>query len=151
MQKFDLKSEIASKSDLITHRGIISKITNGIITVSILENIHCDACSAKAACGAAESGVKEINIDDNAQNFELHETVEIVIKKDLGLKAVFWAYVLPFFLMIATLIIASNFFQEWLAGLFSLLILIPYYLMLYIFRNSYKNVYYFSIFKIPFE
>lgn len=146
----DLNSKISSKQDVIKHLGKVSNISDGVITVSILGNTYCDACNAKTACGTSDSGIKEINIDDNSQTFELYETVAIVIKKDLGLKAVFWAYVLPFLMMMATLIVVSNFFKEWIAGLVSLLILIPYYSMLYIFKNAFKKVYNFSIFKVPF-
>ncbi|MDP2087846.1 MAG: SoxR reducing system RseC family protein [Flavobacteriaceae bacterium] len=147
MQKFDLNSEIKSNRNLIKHRGIISKITNGVVTVSLLGNVHCEACNAKSSCGISESDVKEIEVYDASQLYELNETVELVLQKDLGLKAVFWAYLVPFIVMISTLIITSIFFKEWIAGLVSLLILIPYYLILHILKNSFKKVYNFSILK----
>ena len=69
-------------------------------------------------------------------------------EKALGLKAVFWAYVFPFILMFSTLIIASNFLKEWLAGLISLLIIVPYYIVLYFLKNALKSAFQVSILKI---
>ncbi|MDO9260631.1 MAG: SoxR reducing system RseC family protein [Flavobacteriaceae bacterium] len=147
MQKFDLNNEITSNDNLIRHRGIISKITNDVVTVSLLGNVHCEGCNAKAACGIVESDIKEINIDVNSQFYELNEIVELVLQKHLGLKAVFWAYLFPFILLFLCLLITTAFLNEWLAGILSFSILIPYYFLLYLFRNLFKKTFAISILK----
>ena len=80
--------------------------------------------------------------------FKINERVDVILKKALGLKAVFWAYVFPFILMFSTLIIASGFLKEWLAGLISLVILVPYYLILYLLKKTLKSAFKTSILKI---
>jgi len=138
----------------MNHSGVISKITNSTITVSLEGNINCDSCKAKAACGISESNSKEIEITNPSiehkrtfQSFQLNDGVEVVIRTELGLKAVFWAYVFPFILMLTVLLITSTLFKEWVAGLLSIAILIPYYFMLYVLKNSFKKMFRLTVFK----
>ena len=110
--------------------------------------MHCEACNAKSACGVSDSDTKEIEIETPAQKLELNENVEVFLKKDLGLKAVFWAYVFPFILLFAVLLIASTLYPEWLAGLLAIGVLIPYYLLLYVLKNSFKSAFKVSVSKL---
>lgn len=128
------------------HSGIVSKIEDGSIVVSLDKNAHCESCHAKGACGVSDSVCKQIMVDSK-ETFELNEPVEIVLKKSLGHKAVFWAYIFPFILMLLTLLTASIFFAEWIAGLLSLLILIPYYIWLHALNNYFKETFKISILK----
>ena len=131
----------------IKHEGYISKISENAITVSLKGNINCEGCKAKAACGVSESNDKEIEVFETNQTFNLNESVQIILEKGLGLKAVFFAYVLPFILLIITLFVASNFLKEWVAGLLSLSMLIPYYLLLYFTKDSFQKMFKISILK----
>ena len=131
----------------IKHAGFISKISYGVLTVSLKGNINCEGCKAKAACGISESNNKELEIFEIDQVFNLNECVQVVLEKGLGLKAVFFAYVLPFILLIFTLFITSNFLKEWLAGLVSLSILIPYYMLLYLTKDYFQKAFKISILK----
>lgn len=136
------------------HSGVISKISNSAITVSLEGNINCESCNAKAACGISESNSKEIEIKSppseragTFESFKLNESVDVVMQTELGLKAVFWAYVFPFILMIVVLVVSSNLFKEWIAGLLSLFVLIPYYFMLFVLKNSFRKAFKVSILK----
>ena len=133
--------------DIFVHAGYISKINNTSVIVTLEQNIHCESCHAKGTCGVSESSTKEVEVPNSGRFFKINERVDVILKKALGLKAVFWAYVFPFLLMFFTLIIASNFLKEWLAGLVSLIILVPYYLMLYFFKNTLKKSFKISILK----
>lgn len=133
--------------DTFVHAGIISKINSDSVIVTLEQNIHCESCHAKGSCGVSESSAKEIEVPNSSDVFKINEHVNVILKKALGLKAVFWAYVFPFILMFSTLIIASNFLKEWLAGLLSLFILIPYYLMLYSLKTRLKSSFKMSILK----
>lgn len=135
--------------DHVKHEGIVSRITDNSITVSLKGNLHCEACNAKSACGVSDSGSKEIEIKTPKQSLELHENVEVFLKKELGLKAVFWAYVFPFILLFAVLLIASAVYAEWIAGLVAIGVLIPYYGLLYVLKNSFKNTFKVSVAKLP--
>lgn len=135
------------KNDTFVHSGFVSKISGQTITVNLEQNIHCESCRAKSSCGISESNTKEVEILNYKDSFKISEEVNVVLKKTLGLKAVFWAYIFPFILMFFTLIIASGFLEDLLAGLLSLFILIPYYLMLYFQKDKFKKVFQISILK----
>jgi sigma-E factor negative regulatory protein RseC len=140
VQKFD--------ENFIKHEGIISKVSSNSITVSLKGNLHCEACNAKSACGVSDSDSKEIEILTPAESLKVDESVQVFLKKGLGLKAVFWAYVFPFILLFAVLLIASALYQEWLAGLLAIGVLIPYYLLLYVLKNSFKSAFKVSVSKL---
>ena len=148
MEKSNINSNDTADDTIVKHEGVVSKITNDVVTISLKGNINCEACNAKAACGVSESNSKEIEISNSSQTLKLNENVEVLLKKNLGLKAVFWAYLFPFILMLTVLLIASTLFQEWIAGLLSIAILIPYYLMLYVLRNTFKKAFKLSILKM---
>ncbi len=131
----------------VKHFGRISKITKKTVTVSLEGHVNCTSCKAKSACGASESNSKKIEVFIDNNSYILNEPVDVLLQKQLGLKAVFWAYVFPFLLMFLVLISASIFFEEWLAGLLALFILIPYYLGLYTFNNSLQKVFKVSLLK----
>ncbi|MFD0762771.1 SoxR reducing system RseC family protein [Lutibacter aestuarii] len=147
MEKLDLNSYKNQGQNTINHEGIISKISNGVLTVSLKGNINCEACNAKAACGVSESNSKEIEIETNNSSFQLNEQVEVILAKQLGLKAVFWAYVFPFVLVLVVLFVSSNFLKEWQAGLIALFVLAPYYFTLYVLKNLFKKTFKVSILK----
>jgi sigma-E factor negative regulatory protein RseC len=109
--------------------------------------MNCEACNAKAACGVSESNSKEIKIVNTNRSFQLNEGVNIIMQNELGLKAVFWAYIFPFILVFTVLIVSSNFLKEWIAGLAALFVLIPYYLMLHFFNDSFERIFKVSILK----
>lgn len=140
-------NSLRQKNDTFVHSGFVSKISGQTITVNLEQNIHCESCRAKSSCGISESNTKEVEIINAEDSFKINERVDVILKKTLGLKAVFWAYLFPFTLMFFTLIIASNFLKEWLAGLLSLFILIPYYLMLYFLKASIKGAFKISVLK----
>ncbi|WP_372754305.1 SoxR reducing system RseC family protein [Mariniflexile sp.] len=141
-----MSTQLSNKNAFI-HSGIVSKISDDSVFVSIKQSVHCESCRAKASCGISESNTKEVEILNSCESLKLNESVQLVLKKSLGLKAVFWAYVFPFILMFSTLIIASAFFKEWVAGILSLFVLLPYYLMLYFFKNTFKSAFNISILK----
>ncbi|MBT8302437.1 MAG: SoxR reducing system RseC family protein [Maribacter sp.] len=132
---------------MVRHDGVISKISNNIVTVALKGNINCDACNAKAICGASESNAKEIEVQHVSQPLGLNENVTVLLKKSLALRAVFLAYVFPFIVLLGTLLIASYYYEEWIAGLLALAVLIPYFAILYALRNSFKKEFKVSILK----
>ena len=131
----------------VKHDGVVSKISNHSITVALKGSVHCEACNAKAVCGASESNSIEIEVEDVSQALRLNESVEVILKKNVGLKAVFWAYVFPFILLMTTLLVSLVYYKEWVAGLLAFAILIPYYGMLYVLRNTFKKEFQISLIK----
>jgi len=147
MEQLDLESYKKGDIKEITHQGVVSKISLNKITVALKGNVNCEGCKAQSACGVSDSNDKEIEIVNLSQSFQLNETVDVILKRELGLKAVFWAYVFPFILMFVVLIVISFFVKEWIAGLVSIFVLIPYYLMLYLSKDRFQKAFQVSILK----
>jgi sigma-E factor negative regulatory protein RseC len=132
----------------IDHVGTISDIKDEKITVSILNVSACAGCHAKSACSMSDMKEKEIDIIDYSSSFKLGEEVKVVYQESLGWLALLLAYVLPFVLVLITLFIATAFTNELISGLMALAILLPYYSLLYFFKDRLKKTFSFTIHKI---
>ena len=132
---------------MIEHEGIIEKISGDQITVRIVQKSACSACHAKGACMAADSKEKLVNISDSSGQFYEKEKVIIEGKESMGYSVVLWAFVIPLIILILTLILSLNYFKlsETEAALSSIIALVPYYLILYLFRNKMANTFKFNI------
>lgn len=135
---------------MIQHEGIIQKIEGNHITVRISQLAACSDCHAKSACLAAESKEKIVDIFDSSGQFTLNEQVYLEGKTAVGYKAVLWAFVIPLLLLIGTLLttVAIWSFNEIHAALSALLVLIPYYSVLHLFRNKMAEKFTFKLRKL---
>lgn len=133
--------------NILVHSGVISEIKQDSIVVTLEPNLHCESCHAKGSCGASGSDTKYVEVYNLEEPYSLNDKVKVNLRKITGLKAVLWAYIVPFSLMFFTLIIASVFFKEWIAGLLSLFILLPYYCTLYLLKNKLKTSFRITILK----
>ena len=132
----------------IDHVGTISNIKDEKITVKILNVSACAGCHAKSACTMSDMQEKDIDIIDYSGKFKLGEQVNVAAKESLGWLALILAYVIPFVLVLIVLFIASLFTSELISGLLSLAILLPYYYLLYTFKDQLKKTFTFTIHKI---
>lgn len=146
MEKLDLSAYKNEGRKVISHEGVVARVSDDKVTVALIGNVHCEACNAKGACGVSEGNTKEIEVENDG-SYVVNEPVNVELQKELGLKAVFWAYVFPFILVLTVLIVATNFVKEWMAGLLALAILIPYYFMLFVLQNMFKKAFSVSIIK----
>ena len=121
----------------ISHRGKIMAITPELTTVEIISTSACAECHAKGMCGMSESKVKEISVPtDPYSSHEVGDEVDVVLKKSMGLKAVWISYVIPLFiLMILILSLSSVTGNEAFVGLGSIAGVALYYLIIYFFRD----------------
>jgi sigma-E factor negative regulatory protein RseC len=135
------------KEGKISHSGRINEITRDKISVTIVSESACAACHAKGFCGVADSKEKVIEMKNTGTTeYKVGDCVNIEMQKSMGLKAVFYGYILPFIILMATLLGTLNATNnEGLAGLFSLLVLVPYYFALYMLREKLKAKFEFKI------
>ena len=131
----------------ITHPGIVDHVTEDSVFVMVLAKSACSACHAKGMCIIAEMEEKLVEVKkDHNRDFSKGEGVTVSMNKSLGGKAVLLGYIVPFFLLIGVLtgvlFLTGN---EGAAGLSAILILIPYYWLLYKYRDKLKQTFSFSI------
>lgn len=131
----------------ISHEGIITAIHNNRMEVSLIGNIHCESCNAKNACGVSDTRSKTVEVYRDRDSFSVNEKVIVAMREGLGLKAVLWAYIVPFILLMTTLVFALSFFNEGLAGILAISILVPYYSVLYFSKNVFRKAFSISVFK----
>lgn len=133
--------------DSIRHNGIVKKIDDAFFYVSIVSQSACASCHAKGACNVTDLNEEIVEIPrKSSMDQKVGDRVQVVMKKSLGTRAVLLGYIYPFLLVLVTLIIVSSITgNEGVAGLFSLGILLPYYLVLYWKRNRLKRTFTFSL------
>lgn len=131
---------------VIKHAGIVSRITDNEIEATIAVSTACDGCHAGSSCGMAGNTSRIITISHSDKDVKMGDQVNIVGSRSAGISAVIFAYILPFIAVMLTLILSLSFgTPELRAGLYSILILPPYYLVLYFFREKFEKKYTFRI------
>ncbi len=136
-------------SEMIEHKGIIREIGPQGMRISILAESACGSCQAKGICGMSESGEREVELKQWEGLYHEGEEVNIVFREALGMKALFYGYVLPFILVVGSLAaLTAADLGELQAGLLSLGMLVPYYLVLYLFRHSLEKTFHLTVEKL---
>ncbi len=137
-------------SENISHNGRIERIENGKIFVRITQRSACSLCHAKGMCSAADSKEKIIEVSDTDPNrFQVGEEVTLCGESSLALQAVLLAFVLPMAVVIMAVAAGSSLeWSEEATGLMGLLLLVPYYGILYFFRERLKRKFIFTLKKL---
>jgi positive regulator of sigma E activity len=136
---------------VVEHSGIVTRVEDGKVQVSLLNVSACASCHAKGICAVSEAEQKVIDINNFANisgQYQIGESVNISFQQSAGFKALFLGYIFPFLLLFITLIItwiiSSN---EALSGLLALGMLLPYYLLLKLFNTQLNKTFSFTISK----
>jgi sigma-E factor negative regulatory protein RseC len=130
----------------IEHKAIVEEIGSCSVSLRFIAHSACGACSARGVCSLGESTEKTIRIPLPHYALEKGEEVLVLLTRRLGFAAVIYAYVVPFALVLLTLMILSSVgLNELMSGLLALSALIPYFLLLYLFRKRLEKKYSFSI------
>lgn len=131
---------------MIEHEGIIDRIEGDVAHVKIDSVSSCASCHAKGACSAADQEEKYLDVPLQGAEYSLGEVVQVQVAKHLGFRAVALGYFYPFLLLMAVLIaftVAGT--PELRAGTFALISVVPYYLLLFLFRKRIGSSFRFSI------
>lgn len=130
----------------IVHEGIVEEVGNHRVVVKFISNPACSDCHAKGFCSVPASGDKHMEVITPEKSFIIGEKVRIILSQSHGFSAVFLAYLLPFILVISVLLILYTLtHHEALSGISSLSILVPYYLVLWRYRNTLRKRFNFRI------
>jgi positive regulator of sigma E activity len=133
------------KAECIEHDGIVKSSGINSVTVSILSASACSGCHAAGCCTLAGESEKIIEVA-GSYNVSPGDRVTLMMKQSTGYAALLLGYVIPLVLLISVLIIMlSESAPELTAGLCSIASLIPYYILLWLFRNRISKKFTFSI------
>lgn len=130
----------------IRHKGFVKTVNSDKMIVTIVNQSACSTCHAKGACTVSDYQDKEIEINEFSGNYQPGQEVTVVFKESKGFGALLWGYVLPFLVVLITLIVVLEITDDELkAGLISLAVLIPYYTTLYFLRHHLKKIFKFEV------
>ena len=154
---------------MIKHDGVIIGLNeDGTALVRIVQTSACAACKAKAMCASAESAEKEMTVvllgengkvktENNStqpyttlhvstQSYHVGDTVEVIVQQKMGWKAVVLAYLLPFFVMLAVMLIGNAIWavREEILGTVALCAMALYYLLLGMFKDKLQKEFSFT-------
>lgn len=137
----------------IEHEGKVVSVDKDYIAVEILNKSACAACHAKGVCGASDQSIKVVEVAQDiktlTEDYQVGETVNVVMAPSMGTQAVWFAYVIPLMVLMASVAVFWRFGAgEVLMGLGSLGIVALYYLGVYLFRNKISKIFTFSIEKL---
>ncbi|MBE6229567.1 MAG: S1 RNA-binding domain-containing protein [Bacteroidales bacterium] len=138
---------MSRRNKTIDHEGVVTQITPTEIYVEILNKSMCAACHAKSACTMSDMSIKRIKIYRTSNEvYHVGEEVLVVMKKTLGLRAVWISYVIPLIiLMILLLSLPYLNFSELGAGLMAVLGVSLYYVGVFLFRDRLAKEFTFAI------
>lgn len=127
-------------SEIIEHSGIIQNVNGKHIQVQIVQMSACSSCHAKGACSAADVDEKLIDVETDRVDFKVGESVILYGQSSMGLLAVLLAFVIPFVLILVTLLILKSYVDnDALSGSIALGTLVPYFLILSQFNSKLKS------------
>ena len=131
----------AMSEETVSHEGVITKIDGDTLEIKIIAQSACAACHAKSACTMSDQAEKVLIVPKpEGQDFQLFQKVKVVMSVGQGNKAAVLAYLVPIILLLAALFICLGIgLSEGLAALIGIVVLIPYYLLLYTQRDKLKK------------
>jgi positive regulator of sigma E activity len=136
-------------SNMISHPGIVKKITEEGIEVIISAESACGTCSSASSCPASEMKEKMILVKDAKVEVTPGEHVLVVMHASLGRLAVAVAYLFPLVVMLAVLFLSHGLgFSDGISALSAMAITLVYFLVVWLFRNRLGKTFLFSIEKL---
>jgi positive regulator of sigma E activity len=134
-----------SVKEPIKHDGIVEEVGINSVVVRISSASACSGCHAENLCNISGKEDKLISVEGRF-DVAKGDPITVLMQQSMGMKAVLLGYILPLFIMITSLVIlVSISFSELTAGLVSIGILIPYFLILYLVRNKIDRSFIFAL------
>lgn len=134
-------------SNKIKHSGVVENILGYSVQVRIVQTSACAACKVAGYCNASESKEKLVDVyHADTRNLRVGDVVTVTASTQVAAQALLLGFGLPFVVLVAVLIavllITGN---EGAAALSGLGALVPYYAVLFLFRNRIRDKLSFSI------
>ncbi len=135
---------------LLEHRGVVSAVGEKLVEVEFVSETACSGCKAKGLCGMDEGDKKFVTVyEPMAEYYSVGESVMVGVSEQMGMRAATLAYIVPFFILLGSLLLTLHLgFSEVVAGLSSLGLMCAYYVVLWFFRRRIEKDIVFKIRKI---
>ncbi len=129
----------------VEHDGKVKSINSNSVLVSILSESACSGCHAEKLCSLSGEKEKVVEVKGKFDVIQ-GESVRVVMEESMGYKALVLSYLVPLIIVITALVVMSSLhLPEWIAGLVSISALIPWFLILYLFRDRIGRIITFTL------
>ncbi len=131
----------------IEHPGVVEDIRNKNVLVRINSRTACGDCKSKSYCGLQDVKDKIIEIETHKTgNYKIGQNVIVTLKQSLGYKAILIGYLVPLVILLFALItMLAVTGDEPLSALVAVLLMVPYYAMVYVKRHKLRRTFNFHI------
>ena len=128
-------------NETVSHEGVITKLTDTEVEITIVSLSACAACHAQSACNLSDQAEKVLTLPrPEGQPLRLFQKVNVKMGTGQGNLAAVLAYLVPLVLLVGVLFAAMGLGAgEGLAALIALAALVPYYWVLYWKRDKLKR------------
>lgn len=130
----------------IIHSGIVKKITQNYLEVSVTAGNACDGCHARSVCQPSGSHEKIIRVEGQYTMISAGDRVVVSMRAIQGFGAVVMAYLIPAFIMVTTLfVVRASGSSDGISALFALVATGCWFVILWLFRNRIQRRVMFSV------
>ncbi|MBK8805738.1 MAG: SoxR reducing system RseC family protein [Bacteroidales bacterium] len=138
-----MKQQIRYKKD-----GIIKNISDTKVEVLVCSTSACSGCQASGVCGMTDENQKLVTVYLANSELKIGDAVAVLLDVNNANYALFYSYILPLLIVLIVLFTSSYWFSELVAGIVSIVILLPYYLTLYFMNKKFLKKISYQIEKI---
>ncbi len=133
--------------DEVKHTGRVVSVDPQVTKVEIERTSACSSCHARELCGFSESEKKIVDVPTSGFDpHDIGDEVVVCMKRSMGMKAVWIAYVAPLIVLMAAILILSAFsLGELVTGLCAIAAVAVYYIVILCFRKKLNNEFIFYI------
>lgn len=134
-------------SNKIKHSGVVENVMGDCVRVRIVQTSACASCKVAGHCNAAESKEKIVEVScANSAAYKTGQQVVVSASTEVAARALLLGFGLPFVVLVSVLFIVLQVSgNEALAAMSGLAALLPYYVVLYLFRGRIREQLSFSI------
>lgn len=128
-------------SNKISHPGVVDGIEGDCVKVRIVQTSACAACKVAAHCNASESKEKLVDVFGcDTAKYATGQEVVVSASREVANRAILLGFGLPLLLLIGVLLMVLRWTgDEGMAALASLGALVPYYIVLWLLRDSIRQ------------
>ena len=119
----------------------MESVAEGCVKVRILQTSACAACKVASHCNASDKKEKIVEVFcDDAASYQKGQEVRVTASKQVAANALLLGFGLPFLLLMLILIVILKLSgNEGVAAIAALASLVPYYLVLWLFKDRIRQ------------
>ena len=119
----------------------MESVAEGCVKVRILQTSACAACKVASHCNASDKKEKIVEVFcDDAASYQKGQEVRVTASKQVAANALLLGFGLPFLLLMLILIVTLKLSgNEGVASIAALASLVPYYLVLWLFKDRIRQ------------